>query len=35
MFGLLAFAALVGLLIAMTGAPYSQTWHQRWGTSDR
>jgi hypothetical protein len=34
MFGLLAFAAVVGLLIAMTGAPYSQTWHQRWGIND-
>lgn len=35
MFGLLAFVALVILLIAMLGLPYRDTWHARWGNSDR
>ncbi len=35
MFGLLAFAAVIVLLVALAGAPYPQSWAQRWGTSDR
>lgn len=35
MLGLLAFAAVMVLLIALAGLPYPQTWAQRWGTSDR
>ncbi len=35
MFGLIAFAAIVAALIALTGPGYSQSWAQRWGTSDR
>jgi hypothetical protein len=35
MFGLIAFLAVVVVLIAMTGLPYPQSWHSRWGNSDR
>ena len=35
MFGLLAFAAVIVLPIALAGTPYPQSWAQRWGTSDR
>jgi hypothetical protein len=31
MFALLAFFALVLVLIAALGLPYPQTWHGRWG----
>jgi len=31
MLGLIAFGALVLVLIATTGLPYPQTWHGRWG----
>ncbi len=31
MFGLIVFVAVVVLLIAFTGLPYSQSWKQRWG----
>jgi|tagenome__1003787_1003787.scaffolds.fasta_scaffold12625006_1 hypothetical protein len=35
MFALIAFAAVVVLLVAALGLPYQQTWHGRWGNSDR
>jgi hypothetical protein len=35
MFGLLAFAAVIVLLVVLPGAPYPQSWAQRWGTSVR
>jgi hypothetical protein len=35
MLGLIVFTAIVLALIAMLGAPYPQTWHSRWGNSDR
>jgi hypothetical protein len=35
MLALVAFTAVVLGLIAMLGAPYPQTWHGRWGNSDR
>ena len=35
MFGLIAFGAVVLLLVAGLGLPYPQTWHGRWGHSDR
>jgi hypothetical protein len=35
MFALIAFVALVLLLVVATGLPYPQTWHGRWGNSDR
>jgi hypothetical protein len=35
MFELIVFAAVVLALILMLGAPYPQTWHSRWGDSDR
>ncbi len=35
MFGLIAFAAILVLLIALTGPGYSQSWAQRWGVSGR
>ena len=35
MFGLVAIATVIVLLVALTGAPYPQTWAQRWGTCDR
>lgn len=31
MLALLAFVALVLLLIVATGLPYPQSWHSRWG----
>ncbi|MEN3316732.1 MAG: hypothetical protein V7643_133 [Mycobacterium sp.] len=31
MFALLAFGALLLVLIAGLGLPYPQTWHGRWG----
>jgi hypothetical protein len=31
MFALIAFFALVLVLIAVLGLPYPQTWHGRWG----
>jgi hypothetical protein len=35
MLALVAFTAVVLGLISMLGAPYPQTWHGRWGNSDR
>jgi hypothetical protein len=35
MFGLIAFIAVVVVLIAMAGFPYPQSWYGRWGNSDR
>ncbi len=35
MLGLMAFVALVVVLIAALGMPYPQTWYGRWGNSDR
>jgi hypothetical protein len=35
MFGLIAFFAVVFLLIVVAGLPYPQTWQGRWGGSDR
>ena len=35
MFGLVAFAALVVLLLAVLGLPYRDTWHGRWGNDER
>jgi hypothetical protein len=35
MFGLIAFIAVVLLLVAAAGLPYPQTWHQRWGSDIR
>jgi cell division protein FtsW (lipid II flippase) len=35
MFALFAFAAVLVLLIALAGPGYSQSWAERWGTSDR
>jgi hypothetical protein len=35
MTALIAFVAVVVLLIAMAGLPYPQTWYQRWGNYDR
>ena len=35
MFGLIAFAAIVVLLLAILGLPYQDTWAGRWGNSDR
>jgi hypothetical protein len=35
MFGLLAFAAVIVLLVALAGAPYPQSWAHRWGISGR
>lgn len=35
MFGLFAFAALIVLMLAVLGMPYHDTWHGRWGNSDR
>lgn len=35
MFGLIAFTALVVVLVAAFGMPYQETWHGRWGNSDR
>jgi hypothetical protein len=35
MFGLLVFAGVVIGLIAVTGRPYPQSWHGRWGNHDR
>jgi hypothetical protein len=32
---LVAFAAVVIVLLAILGLPYGQTWHGRWGDSDR
>ncbi len=34
MFGLIAFTALVVVLVAALGMPYQETWHGRWGNSD-
>lgn len=35
MLGLFAFAAVVLVLLAILGLPYQQSWHSRWGNSDR
>jgi hypothetical protein len=35
MFGLIAFFAVVVLLIVAAGLPYPQSWYGRWGNSDR
>ena len=35
MFGLIAFAALIVLLLVVLGLPYHQTWHGRWGNDVR
>jgi hypothetical protein len=35
MVGLLAFGALVVVLLAVLGFPYQQSWYGRWGRSDR
>lgn len=35
MTALLAFVAVVLLLIAMAGTPHAPTWYERWGTYDR
>jgi hypothetical protein len=35
MFGLIVFAVVVLVLIAMAGLPYPQSWHGRWGNYDR
>lgn len=35
MVALVAFVAVVVLLIAMTGPGYPQSWAQRWGISGR
>jgi hypothetical protein len=35
MMGLLAFAALVVLLLVILGLPYQISWYGRWGKSDR
>jgi hypothetical protein len=35
MSGLVAFAALVVVMLAVLGLPYRQTWHGRWGNYDR
>jgi hypothetical protein len=35
MFGLLAFAAVIFVLLAVLGLPYQQSWYGRWGNSDR
>ena len=32
---LISFAVLVIVLLAVLGLPYGQTWHGRWGNSDR
>jgi hypothetical protein len=33
MFSLIAFGAVVLVLIAALGLPYPQTWHDRWGNN--
>jgi hypothetical protein len=35
MLGLIAFAAVVLVLLAMLGPPYRESWYGRWGNSDR
>lgn len=35
MIGLIAFAAVVVLLLAVLGLPYRQSWYGRWGNYDR
>ena len=35
MVGLVAFTALVLVLLAILGLPYDQSWYGRWGNSDR
>ena len=35
MFGLLAFAALIALMLAVLGRPYPKSWYGRWGNYDR
>ena len=35
MFALIAFFAVVVLLVVMLGLPYPQSWYGRWGNSDR
>jgi hypothetical protein len=35
MLGLVAFAALVVLLLAILGLPYRDSWYGRWGNYDR
>jgi hypothetical protein len=35
MAGLVAFAAVVLVLLAILGLPYDQSWYGRWGNSDR
>ncbi len=35
MVGLVAFGALVVVLLTVLGSPYQQSWYGRWGRSDR
>jgi len=35
MFGLIVFAVVVLVLIAMAGLPYPQSWRRRWGNYAR
>jgi hypothetical protein len=35
MLALIAFFAVVVLLVVMLGLPYPQSWYGRWGNSDR
>jgi hypothetical protein len=35
MSGLIVFAVVVALLVAVLGMPYQQTWYSRWGNYDR
>ena len=35
MLGLLAFAALVALVLIILGLPYQNSWYSRWGNYDR
>jgi hypothetical protein len=35
MVGLVAFAAVVLVLLVLLGLPYNQSWYGRWGNSDR
>jgi hypothetical protein len=33
--GLVAFAAVVLVLLSVLGLPYRESWYGRWGNSDR
>ncbi len=35
MLALIAFAAVVVVLLAILGLPYGQSWYGRWGNYDR